>query len=79
MRNRKESKLKRYFILVDVNKASQTTRIQLRDDRGSRPGTRAATPSHPARVYVEYFEANTVAKGMRKFTMLREELERLVN
>lgn len=71
--------MKRYSILVDFNKASQTTRFQLRNDQGCRPGTRAATPSRPARVYVEFFEAEAVKRGASKFNMLREELEREVN
>lgn len=71
--------MNRFSILVDVNKASQTTRIQLRDEQGCRPGPRTATPSRPARVYVAYFEARKVIRGMTQFTLLREELEREVN
>ena len=72
--------MKRYSILVDTNRASQTTRIQLRDGRGCRPGTRPAIEHRrPARKFVDYFEANEAVQGMRFFTFLREELEMEVN
>ncbi len=72
--------MKRFSILVDFNKASQTTRIQLRSETGSRPGRRAGLPGlRQARVYVNYFNAHQAVSGMRHFTDLREELEREVN
>jgi len=69
--------MKRYFILVDYNRASDTVRIQLRDSRGTRPGPRPATESYPAREYVKYYR--NAKAGVTAFTRYREELERLVN
>jgi NurA-like 5'-3' nuclease len=69
--------MKRYSILVDWNEAAQATRIQLRDSQGNRPGTRPATPNHPARSYMKYYR--NAAAGVANFTRFREELERLVN
>lgn len=76
--------MKRYFICVDVapgmadpGQPATYVRVQLKDNRGTRPGPRPATLNHPARVYVKNYK-NALA-GVRHFDRYRDELERLVN
>ena len=69
--------MKRFFILVNYNRASDTVRVQLLDNRGTRPGPRPAGENYPAREYVKYYR--NAKAGVTAFTRYREELERIVN
>ncbi len=76
--------MKRYFIHVDVapgmgdpGKPATFVRLQLKDERGTRPGPKPATPNHPARMYMQNYKS--ASAGVRAFTHYRDELEGLVN
>lgn len=69
--------MKNYFIHVDYMPVLDRTRVQLKDERGTRPGMRVATETTPERVYVKYYRS--VVQGVRHFTRYRDELEGRIN